>query len=393
LCELEIDKERAPVVKEMFEKIAYGGWSCHDVLRHLVKIDFRSPNKKQLHLSTIQNMMRRPFYYGRFEFPRHSGKWYQGVHEPIITKEVFDLVQARLDQLNTKKRGRAKVFAPFAFLKLIKCGSCGAGITAQEQHKHRRNGEINAYRYYSCVRAAASRLCPELYINEVDLIDQLAAIIDKVDINLIGMREELEEAIHRSYRLQSFLTGQPLPDRTNLQREVDLRAYAKQILLDGTLEERRNILYRLKSKILLRNKQVYLAEDLLKESESSDSEVEPRIIILDLRSIGGELAFDVMETKILRPGQMLHLPGGVRLVFQEQVIPQRGGKITRSSFLIDGLCEATTEMLAKRLGAVLEKHRLSLKGVSVNDHITMPQALRKALAREIRDTRPLRVGP
>ena len=385
LCELEIDKDRAPIIKEMFEKIAYDGWSCHDVLRHLIKIDFRSPNNKQLHLSTVQNMMRRPFYYGRFEFPRKSGKWYQGTHEPIITKEVFDLVQGRLDQLNTKKRGRARIFAPFAFLKLMKCGTCGAGITAQEQHKHRKNGEIIAYRYYSCVKATASRLCSELYINEVDLIDQLATIIDRVDINLIGMREELEEAIHRSYRLQSFVTGQPFLERSPLQKDIDLRAYAKQILMDGTLEERRKVLYRLQSKILLRKKQIYLVTDLREAAEISVLENEPKIILLDLRSLKRKIVFDVMGTKTVRPGQTLHLPGGIRLVFQEQTVPQRGGKVTWSSFLVDGLTEGGIHVLVQHIAKAVSEDKGFFKDMRVNDHITQPQALQKALARELRN--------
>ena len=31
--------------------------------------------------------------YGTFEYPKESGQWYQGKHEPIITKELFDKAQ------------------------------------------------------------------------------------------------------------------------------------------------------------------------------------------------------------------------------------------------------------------------------------------------------------
>lgn len=30
-----------------------------------------------------------------FEYPKNSGNWYKESHEPLITKELFDFVQAQ----------------------------------------------------------------------------------------------------------------------------------------------------------------------------------------------------------------------------------------------------------------------------------------------------------
>ena len=90
-CEVVIDKNRAPIVLQMFEKVAYEKWSgrkLHHWLRFEIK--FTTQHGKPLALGNIYRMLQRSFYYGVYEHPVGSGKWYTGRHKPIITKELFD---------------------------------------------------------------------------------------------------------------------------------------------------------------------------------------------------------------------------------------------------------------------------------------------------------------
>ena len=92
-CETLIDPDRAPIVKKVFEKAAYEKWTGRKIY-HWLKFDlnFKSANSnKNLTLSNIYMMLGNPFYYGVFEYPKKSGNWYTGKHEPIITKEIFDI--------------------------------------------------------------------------------------------------------------------------------------------------------------------------------------------------------------------------------------------------------------------------------------------------------------
>ena len=92
-----IDTERAPYIKEMFERVAYRKQSG----RHLKKwLDESKPTNrsgKLVTLSQIYLILNNHFYYGEFQYPEGEGAWYKGMHEPIITKELFQLTQKQLE--------------------------------------------------------------------------------------------------------------------------------------------------------------------------------------------------------------------------------------------------------------------------------------------------------
>ncbi len=260
----EIDPERAPIVKQMFEKVAYEEFSCHDVLRWLYKIDFRSPNNKHLSLSNVTEILHRPFYYGEFEYPKKSGTWYKGVHEPIITKKLYDAVQVQIEHYHHKQR-RKSIPDTFAFTHLIRCGTCGAGITVEDKLKKLVSGEPVVYRYYMCTHGR-DRFCREFYINEADLLKEILKLFDRIDVDLIGTRAQLEAEIEKWFRVEAFVTGKPIPDRSPEQKEIDLRKWAKTIFEDGSTEERRAMLQNVKSRLILKNKRLYLDTDAIPET-------------------------------------------------------------------------------------------------------------------------------
>lgn len=97
------------MIKQIFEKVAHEHWSGRKVY-HWLKFDlnFRTHlGKKHLSLGNIYKLLENTFYYGEFEYPRGAGIWYQGKHEPIITKELFNAVQTQLKG-NQLKRGKTK---------------------------------------------------------------------------------------------------------------------------------------------------------------------------------------------------------------------------------------------------------------------------------------------
>jgi DNA invertase Pin-like site-specific DNA recombinase len=115
-CEVIVDPVRAPLVKQMFEKVANDGWSgrrLHHWLKHEAK--FTTVSGKHLTLSNIYMILEKTFYYGVFEFPEGSGNWYTGQHTPIITKELYDRVRTRLVRSEIDKGKNRE----FAFTRLI----------------------------------------------------------------------------------------------------------------------------------------------------------------------------------------------------------------------------------------------------------------------------------
>jgi len=92
-----VDPDRAPIVKQMFTQVAERCTSGRVLLRWLNEdIKFTTRTGKPLALSGVYRILNNPFYYGEYEYPQKSGAWYKGRHEPLITKTLFNEVQAQL---------------------------------------------------------------------------------------------------------------------------------------------------------------------------------------------------------------------------------------------------------------------------------------------------------
>lgn len=251
-CQTLIDPDRASIVKKIFEKAAYEKWSGRKIY-HWLKFDlnFRSiASNKNLTLSNIYMMLGNPFYYGVFEYPRKSGNFYTGRHEPIINKELFELVQ---EQVKSQAL-RTQEPKEFAFTKMMTCGLCGSGVCADEKFKKLKDGSVNRHIYYGCTRSK-DKNCKCGYINEIELIQQFEKLIEQVNINEIGMKEKIKYEVERIKRFNQSV----LNIKQHIQiKDVDIRDYAKFILKDGSIEEKRELLTCFKSKILLKEKQIYL---------------------------------------------------------------------------------------------------------------------------------------
>lgn len=251
-CEVVIDHERAPIVKQMFEKVAYEQWSGRKLFHWLkFELNFKTRNgNKGLTLSNIYLILQNPIYYGVFEYPKKSGNFYTGKHEPIISKELYDQVQGQVKSQALRVREPKE----FAFTKMMSCGLCDSGICADEKFKKLKDGSVNRHVYYSCTKSK-DKNCKCGYINETELIQQFEKLLDRINISEIGMKEKIKTEVERIKRFNQSV----LNIKQQIQiKDVDIRDYAKFILKDGSIEEKRELLTCFKSKILLKEKQIYL---------------------------------------------------------------------------------------------------------------------------------------
>ncbi len=245
-CEVEIDPNRALIIKQIFEKIAYERWSGMRVYSWLrYEVNFKTHRGFYLSVGNIFKIINNTFYYGRFEFPQGSGNWYDGKHEPIITKELFDDVRASIKTQVIKSQGKE-----FAFTRLVKCGVCGSGITADEKFKKLLNGDVNRHVYYRCTKSK-DRKCVNPAINEDDLLKEFQKMASTLDLNEVQLNEKLNLEIKKFKKLQAMFLGK---DSTAEIQKVDLRNYMKSILKDGTVLEKRLVLDCIKSNLVLKNK-------------------------------------------------------------------------------------------------------------------------------------------
>lgn len=250
-CETLIDPERAPVIKKMFEKVAYEKWSGRKLYNWLkFDLNFRIlASKKHLALGNVYLVLQNPFYYGVFEYPKKSGNWYTGKHEPIITKELYDLVQTQMRSQVLRVENKE-----FAFTKMMTCGLCGSGISADEKFKKLKNGETARYVYYGCTKNK-DKECKCGYTEEKDLLKQFEALLETVNLNELEIKDRIKTEVEKFKQFNQIVLGIKNKLTTN---EVGIRNYAKYILRSGSDIEKRELLGCLKSKILLSEKIISL---------------------------------------------------------------------------------------------------------------------------------------
>jgi Recombinase len=249
-----LDPLRAPIVKKIFEKVANEKWSGRKVYHWLkFELNFKTKGNKSLSLSSVFLTLQNPFYYGVFEFPVGSGNWYTGKHQPLVTKDLFDRAREQLQRDSIHRESRE-----FAFTKLMTCGLCGSGITGCERFKKLKNGEVACYIYYWCTRSR-DKHCKSGCLREEDLIQQLIPIIDKLDMNESDVKKKFEAEVARLNKFQKSFLGAD-KDAKIKNKEIDFRDYARYVLKEGTMTERREFMGCIKSKFVITKKVVTLSE-------------------------------------------------------------------------------------------------------------------------------------
>ena len=170
---IAVHKRNAKLVKKMFELYATGSVRLENLTVILEKSDILSKNHNRIHASRIAHILNNPIYYGHF---RHAGEIYEGKHEPIISKALFDKANAVL-----RGRGRTpdKKTDPRPFCGLMTCGNCGMGITGENRVKLQKNGNKHFYTYYHCSKKSKTQKCYEPCIRTEELDRQLSGILSE----------------------------------------------------------------------------------------------------------------------------------------------------------------------------------------------------------------------
>jgi len=247
---VNIDPYRGPIIKEMFRKIAYDNYSGRKILDWLKSINYKSINGKMMSLGNIFRIIKNTFYYGMYEYPKNSGNWYQGKHEPLTTKKIYDLVQEKIGKDMCFSQGSSY---EFAYSGLFKCGLCDSGMVGEHKRKKLKNYNILHYIYYGCSRGK-DRDCKNSYIREEEITKQLVEIIDTLKVDELGINKNIEEEIERYNSFRRNVLG--ISKEENHNDIIDTKTYAKFILRDGTLEQKKQLTSCIKSNFKIINKKI-----------------------------------------------------------------------------------------------------------------------------------------
>jgi predicted metal-binding protein len=95
-----------------------------------------------------------------------------------MTRGEYNRIQ---ELLGRKGNPRPISKQDIAYRGPIKCGECGAMITAEEKTKYQKNGNVHHYTYYHCTKRKDPN-CAQLSIEERELEKQIARELAKIEI-------------------------------------------------------------------------------------------------------------------------------------------------------------------------------------------------------------------
>lgn len=170
------DPDRFHLVRRIWERILEGESPAAVLARARSEWGLRTPVMKRMGGSPISHtvfyrLLSNRFYYGLID---RGGDAYAGAHKPMITGDDFDRVQKLLGRTNKTARVRRE----FAYTGLIRCGECGAAITA-EYHVNRQG---HPYTYYRCTKKLSGTDCHQPYIRLEELEEQITDFLRRLHL-------------------------------------------------------------------------------------------------------------------------------------------------------------------------------------------------------------------
>nr|AEI59452.1 DsiB [Dehalococcoides sp. enrichment culture clone WL_Dhc_01] len=232
---VHIHRREGKAVKELYKRYAAGTVTLSELASWLNDEGFRTRNTKKIedacgNLTTgpklftgasVRFILHNPFYMGKI---KHRDKLLPGVHKPLVTKKLFDLVQDTLK----KNSGRSSTLCPksnreYLLKGLARCAYCGMPMWAQTYH--------NGGRYYREHRASRS-------------IEQCVAhggtipceVVDRQMIELVSAIELKESWLEE---VLSVISLKDEVDRVTKEREqvnIKLKRMAK-AYIDGLISD------------------------------------------------------------------------------------------------------------------------------------------------------------
>ena len=150
---VEIDEERAPLVRWAFQVFASGDWTTSQLHQELVARGLTtaaSPRRpsRPIGKSSVHRMLTNPYYKGSV---RYQGVTYAGVHEAIVPNEVWDQVQT---VLGTHRSAADATQVHEHYLKgTVFCGQCGSRLLVCNA----KSSQGTIYPYFVCASRHGGR--------------------------------------------------------------------------------------------------------------------------------------------------------------------------------------------------------------------------------------------
>lgn len=125
---IDVDTEKAPKVKKIFELYSTGNYNLQELAEWCKRINLKSNLDNDISIGKVHELLQNVFYIGLMKY---KSEIHEATHELLISKKLFDKVQEIMREKGKPQKVKKH---NFAFLGLIKC-PCSAAITAEKKIK------------------------------------------------------------------------------------------------------------------------------------------------------------------------------------------------------------------------------------------------------------------
>ncbi|MDD5341807.1 MAG: recombinase family protein [Patescibacteria group bacterium] len=218
--DLAPDPERAHLLRKLFELYGTGNYSLNTLWQEMKTLGLRSIKGKPIARSSVDRILRDPFYYGMVRSKKHG--LYPHRYEPLITKELFDKCQDVMRGRGYKPSKQAS--RPYVLKGLVTCKNCGCLYTPEIKK--------GKFIYYSCTNAKHN--CKRVYVSEKDLLQPVYGVFKAFGGISKGVQERLVS------ELRSLSEGETVFHQKEIERvraEYDRIQKRIDALLDMRLDQ------------------------------------------------------------------------------------------------------------------------------------------------------------
>jgi site-specific DNA recombinase len=122
-----IDPDRGPLVRLAFTWYASGEYTLRELQILLENLGLRNRRGGRVSVNGLSHLLRNPFYMGFIRL-RTKGHLYCGLHEPIVSRELFFKVQ---DHLRSRLWPRRRTLG-HRFSRKLRCATCTRALIGSE---------------------------------------------------------------------------------------------------------------------------------------------------------------------------------------------------------------------------------------------------------------------
>lgn len=147
----------AKLVQMIFEQYKSGS-GFKAITSYLNSAGYMTKRNKPFNIAAVRGILTNVNYIGQVQYTVHekftgassdrSKRVVQGTHEPIINMELWNEVQALLNQRSRPPTKKFNRHYPLA--GLLKCPVCGYSMVPAHTKAYRKNGNIHMNHYYVC---------------------------------------------------------------------------------------------------------------------------------------------------------------------------------------------------------------------------------------------------